>query len=206
MSDILDQFERIPGPQKLLILIGLMGGIALAFYFIIWTSQNEEIANAYSDIEAAFERQARLLADAENIERLRAEVEQLCQWQQVFMERLPSERGISQLLRSIQQQSQLTGVEISSSRIGADARGQQYTTVPLTIQMTGTYDEVSEFFYFLGRQPRIVNVRNIRLTAARGRRTASADGTSAGTPLNVTFNLATYYTDPGSVQGVEACN
>ena len=36
--------------------------------------------------------------------------------------------------------------------------GPNYTTVRVRVELKGTYDEVADFFYFIGRQQRIVNV------------------------------------------------
>lgn len=203
MSELLDQFERISVANKIAILIFLMVAIFIAFYFIVYSGQQDDISRAQRTLDQERQRLAELVAEAEDIERLRTEVAQLCDWQQVFMERLPPERGVSSLLRSLQQQAQVTGLNIEQSQIQADVSGPNYTTVPVTLNLVGTYDQVSDFFDYIGRQPRIMNVRNIALSpAGAGRRHAET-----GAPLlSVACNLATYYSDPARSQGVEACN
>lgn len=204
MSEILDQFDRIPGPQKLALLLLVAVGIFVAFYFIVYSGQQEDIDRAKSRLERQYARQAELMAEADDIERVRAEVAQQCEWQQVFVERLPIGPQIEPLLVTLQQQAQIAAVSLEVQDISGASSGRDYMTIPMAINVQGTYDQISDFFYGLSRQPRIMNIRNINL--ARSASTRGRADEAGGPILRAQFNLATYYTDPESTQGVEACN
>lgn len=201
MGDFLDQFERIPLAQKLLLLIALLAGVGVAFYFIVYTDQQESIANAQRQVSQLNNRQAELRAQIDDIDRVRDEVTQLCRRQQAFMERLPSEPGIGSIIRMVEQQAELAGLRLTNQTLEAERRRSNYTEIPLRLDIEGTWDELTNFFYFLGRQPRIVNVRDIQLSQRGG---ALRDGRSP--ILRATCNVSTYYAGADQGLGGESCD
>ena len=97
--------------------------------------------------------------------------------------------------------------------------GPNYTTVRVRVELKGTYDEVADFFYFIGRQQRIVNVGDIELkvvewvnpwrtteTSGRGIEAFALDRDEIGPPeLEVGCTLRTYYTNAADFGGGEIC-
>lgn len=221
MSDFLDQFDKVPLSQKLLLQILLMLGIFVAYFFVFQTKIEEEIDREHNRARTLSDQRAELHAGTDDIERIREDIRELCERQETFLEKLPPREEVPSLLQSINQQAELTGLVIQTFQRNANVPGANYTTIPVAMELEGTYDQISDFFYFIGRQQRIVNVSNIsldlpqrgggwRLTEGQ----ASADeldwflatGAELGPPtLSVSCTLKTYFADAAAITGGEAC-
>lgn len=221
MGDFLDQFDKIPLSQKLLLLVLLMLGIFLAYFFKFQQSVESDIEGQTNRIQTLSQQKAELNASGDEIAHIREEIAGLCERQESFLEKLPPREDIPALLQSINQQAQLTGLAIETFERGHNVPGPNYTTIKVAVELEGTYDQISDFFYFMGRQQRIVNVSDItlrlppqgggwRLTEGR----ASADeldwflatGEDIGAPtLTVDCTLNTYFADASAVAGGSAC-
>lgn len=221
MSDFLDQFDKVPISQKLLLQILLMLGIFVAYFFVFQSKIEDEIEVQQNRARTLSDQRAELHAGTDDIERIQEDIRELCQRQESFLEKLPPREEVPSLLQSINQQAELTGLVIQTFQRNANVPGPNYTTIPVTMALEGTYDQISDFFYFIGRQQRIVNVSDIALTMDTGgggwRLTegrASADeldwflatDEEIGPPtLSVDCTLKTYFADASDISGGDAC-
>lgn len=221
MSDFLDQFDKVPLSQKLLLQILLMLGIFVAYFFSFQTPIEESIDTQRNRARTLSDQRAELHAGTDDIERIREDIRELCERQETFPEKLPPREEVPSLLQSINQQAELTGLVIQTFQRNANVPGNNYTTIPVAMELQGSYDQISDFFYFIGRQQRIVNVSNISLelpargggwTLTEGRASADeldwflATGRDLGPPtLSVRCTLKTYFADADRITGGAAC-
>lgn len=221
MGEFLDQFDKVPVSQKVLLLLLLALGIFVAFYLLLYSSIEEEIEQATNRVTELSESRAALVANASDIERIRADIRELCARQETFMEKLPPRAEIPSLLQSIHQQASLVGLEITEFRREEDIPDISYTRIPVAMSLKGTYDQVTDFFFFIGRQQRIVNVSDIELGIERGPVWIIAGGAAAGAgdlppelqeqaqlgppELVVSCTVSTYYASGAGSDGTEIC-
>lgn len=219
MGEFLEQLDKVPNSQKVLLLLLMVAGVFVGFYLLVYSPLVEEIQAAEGRTQELNRTRAELLANSDDVERIRADISELCQRQESFMERLPPRAEIPSLLQSIHQQAQFVGLSIERFERRDDVPGVSYTRIPVSMDVKGTYDQVSDFFYFIGRQQRIVNVSNISLSyveAANPWRTTARDNRQLpefmrrravqGPPvLTVRCEISTYYADAAATAGGEAC-
>ncbi len=221
MSDFLDQFDKVPLSQKLLLLVLLMLGIFVAYFFMFQSKIEESIQQAENRVSELSTQRAELHAGADEITRIREEIVHLCERQETFLEKLPPREEVPSLLQTIAQQARLTGLLVKVFERSTNVPGANYTTIPVQMKFEGSYDQVSDFFYFIGRQQRIVNVSDISLTiqstASPWRLTEGAvnademDWFNAGSQdvgppaLTVECTLRTYFADASATRGGAAC-
>ena len=77
--------------------------------------------------------------------------------------KLPKSAEIPSLLQRIHNQAKTAGLEIQRFERRNDAPQDFYVEIPVAMELSGTYDELANFFYYVGRMTRIVNVRGISL-------------------------------------------
>jgi type IV pilus assembly protein PilO len=223
MSDFLDQFDKVPNSQKLLLLVLLMFGIGVGYFFLFQSEIEAQIEAERDRYEMLSNQSAQLRAGAHDIDRIRGEIEDLCERQSTFLEKLPPAEEIPSLLQSINQQAELTGLAIQVFERKMVVPGPNYSTIPVELKLEGTYDQISDFFYFIGSAQRIVNVSEISLramdggaanwTVRGGGHVEDGDegwfydtGDGPGAPrLDVECTLRTYFADTSAVAGGEAC-
>jgi type IV pilus assembly protein PilO len=221
MGEFLEQLDRIPTSQKILLLLLLSAGVVVAFYLLVYSALEDSIAQTQQRISQTQDQRAEMKAQSNDISRLKGEIE------------------VGTLLQSIHQQAQLVGLQIERFEHDDEVPSANYTTIPVKMNIRGTYDQVADFYYFIGRQQRIVNVKNISLSADKGgassgsmvegvigaatsalsggAATARTDGAMNEPPapvqnanprvprLAVSFEVQTYYADISTQTGGKAC-
>ena len=96
MSDFLDQFDKVPNSQKLLLLVLLMFGIGVGYFFLFQSEIEEQIEQERNRYTTLSNQSAQLRAGADDIDRIRAEIQELCERQSTFLEK-PVSHGIFRL-------------------------------------------------------------------------------------------------------------
>ncbi len=168
MGEFLEQLDRIPTSQKILLLLLLSAGVVVAFYLLVYSGLEDTIAQTQQRISQTQDQRAEMKAQSNDISRLKGEIKGLCEKQSTFLEKLPPRAEVGTLLQSIHQQAQLVGLQIERFEHDAEVPSPNYTTIPVKMNIRGTYDQIADFYYFIGRQQRIVNVKNISLTSDKG--------------------------------------
>jgi len=163
MGDLLDQLDKTTPVQRLLLLVLLLLGIGVGYFMIYYSATQEELTQAESQQRDLSDRRASLASQAQDIDAIRRDIQELCARRAAFLEKLPPTEEIPSLLTAVNQQAQLTGLTISTFTRGTNVPGPRYATIPVNIELKGTYDQVADFFYFVGRQQRIVNIADISM-------------------------------------------
>lgn len=185
MGDLVETFNKIPGPQRLLILLLVMILLGVLFYLFGWSSLED-------DIKAQKDRRLALLTQETDIKRkvanrdeIMGELDDLKTRKQQVEKVLPASAEISKLLQKIYGQAKIVGLEIKRFEPGNESIKKLYAEIPVSIEVRGTYDQIADFFFYVGKMERIVNIKNISIERLSG----GAYGTG---PLRVTCDAITY--------------
>jgi type IV pilus assembly protein PilO len=185
MNDFIDKFNQVPMAQKVLLLIILLVGMAAGFWFLVYTPIQDDIERSKNQLSKLEQEQARLERLKEDQARMRAKVAELQQELLIAREKLPETAEIPSLLQRIHNQAKTAGLEIQNFQ-RLESRPQQfYLEIPVSMELTGTFDELANFFYYMGRMTRIVNVKNLAMKR-------KADGLNQNGDLAVTAQATTF--------------
>ncbi len=221
MGDLLGRFDKFPVAQKVLLLLLAMAGMFVAFYLLLYNPLMDEIRQQRNEVDTLRNQAAELQANTAEEAILRQQIAELCQRRESFMERLPPAAEIPSLLQSIHQKAMQSSLEIDSFTRQEDVPELNYTRIPVSMEVRGSFDQIADFFYFLGRQQRIVNVSDISLRMTNERSTwRLTEGNSSralpdfmrdprllGPPrLRVAYQISTYYADSSSAGGSDICS
>lgn len=114
---------------------------------------------------------------------------------------LPEQREITMVLQNVQDRAR--GHFLSLRRFTPKDEVQQdfYTGKPVEVEVTGTYNDVGQFFAQLAAYQRIVSITDFKVeklgTAAAGQ---NAQNTQDGKTVNAQFLLTAYYISPEKMQ------
>jgi type IV pilus assembly protein PilO len=168
MSGLLETLNRISSAQKVLILLLLMIAIGILFYVVIYSSLE-------TDIEAAKVTKNTLLTEETNIKRkvanredLEASLVDLRTRKEKIEKVLPHKAEIPKLLQKIYGQAKIVGLKIKRFEPNNEHQQDLYTEIPVSIALEGSYDQTADFFYYVGRMERIVNIKEISMERSSG--------------------------------------
>jgi type IV pilus assembly protein PilO len=185
MEDFIDKFNSVPLGQKVLVFILVMVLIAVGFWMLVYTPIQEDIDQANNKLNDLEQEKQRLEQLKRNQEKMSQKIADLQQELLIAREKLPASAEIPSLLQRIHNQAKTAGLEITTFQREDEVPRQYYIEIPVSMELEGTFDELANFFYYVGRMTRIVNVTDIGL-----KRTASGLEEEGG--LKVTAQATTF--------------
>ena len=152
----------------------LLGGSAaaallfvLGFLLVVNPARNQA-ADLQADVEAMNESNVRLAAKVEQLKQQSAEVPSKLAEIEEVKKKLPSEVKQPELVRSIEQEAQSAGVDLTgitpATPTSLDGTGTQIVVLPMAITAKGRYANVKTFVDNLERQDRAFLINSVAVT------------------------------------------
>lgn len=168
MGDLLDNFNKIPTPQRILIMLLVAILLSVVFYFLFYQEVEGEIDRERTRKQELLTQETDIKRKVANKEEIMGELDDLKSRKEKVEKVLPRKAEIPSLLQKIYGQAKIVGLEIKSFEPRDEAPQKLYTEIPVSMELRGTYDQVADFFYYVGRMERIVNVKNISMEREGG--------------------------------------
>ena len=166
MGEQFDKFLAVPTSQKVALLVLLMGGMGAAWYFMFFEQTMTDIAAETRKTPQLNKERQDLKTKLEKLAEAEARIEELKKKRQEMQQRLPEDAEIADLLNRIHQQAKYVGLDIARFARGETVPEQLYARIPVTMILKGTFSQITQFFYSLGKLTRLVNVEDIALAVA----------------------------------------
>ena len=179
---VFDSLVNAPKPQKIVAGVFGLAVIGAAGYFLL-LSPLEGRVSALRAQSSSLERElVQSRAMVANLVRYRREAGELEARLNLLKERLPTDKEMPTLYRTLSDAGTQAGLGISLFQPRDPSTKDYYNEIPITVTAKGTYHEVGAFFERLARLSRVVNVTDFRLSALTRQRV----------PLRAEMTLATY--------------
>ncbi len=163
MNELVDKFNAVPTTQRLVGLIVAVLAILGIFWFAFYSPTLTDIKNQKQRVDA-LQREKQSLAEFKRRKaKVLAELESLSSQLTEAQDKLPKDAEIPSLLQRIHNQAKTAGLEIKRFQRKPDAAKDFYVEIPVEMELAGTYDNLADFFYYIGRMTRIVNVSDISM-------------------------------------------
>lgn len=185
MNNFIAKFSKIPLGQRILFLTLIILGLGVAYALVLYQPLLDEIDATNQELRNLNQEQEKLEQLKANQNEIKAKLAKLDRQLIIAKEKLPDNAEVPSLLQRIHNQAKTAGLEINKFKREPDRSKDYYMEIPVSMELVGTYDELANFFYYVGRMTRIVNVSEIGLN-----RTGSdlqPDGNLKVTALAVTF-------------------
>ena len=201
MGEFFDKFSRVPISQKLLLLMLLMAGVFFAFYMLVYSPLEEEIGEL-RDTQTSLEREeAQFEAYQARLRDLEELVREESERRERFQMDLPTRARIPELLdelyhlaSGVETSSRGTEFEIRNVRPAGTQRATNYTRIPLSLRVTGTYEQVLAYCWKLATEmERIVHILSISISLS-----GSGGRSDNQVPLlNVSMEIESFFRPEG---------
>jgi len=159
----------------------IMGAIVIVFilllaYIFIFSDTNERISKLKKEEETLKQSYIEKSAAAANLDKLKAELDQINSLFQVLLKQLPTTSEIPNLIQELNENAGKNGLTMesitpaqvtqtqSSNNGSKDIEGQQLIqTLPYRITLRGNYNQITQFVRDIGKLSRIVTINSIVL-------------------------------------------
>lgn len=184
VEDLAERLREQPLQNKIAILILLVAVISAVYWYFFWSPKSEELTRASSRLRQLEKQVSEYEAIAAELPKFEKENERLNREFELAARKLPKEKEIPALIDGVYS-------EISASNLDSiifAPKGQVpkdiYAEIPVEMEVVGSYYDLADFFDRISRLPRIVNVRDLKLTRNELR--------GGNVKLNAKFNVVTF--------------
>ncbi len=165
----LEQLRTVSLAQKLALLMIVVVGIGVAFYYYIATPKNVEIARLQEEVAKLDTEVQATTIKVQHLDELVAASEQLEKELAKKKERLPPQEEAVMLLKQLSDLGIRLGLDIKLWKPGnqADDPSRLFVRMPVSVEVAGGYHTAAMFFDRINKLPRIINVSDLRMGSSR---------------------------------------
>ena len=167
------KLSKLSKAQKLLIAVAILGALWGCFVWFLYMPQTEQITKLRGDLDSAKTKLARLKNVEKNLRAFKKKYRDTELKFKQALKLLPDKHEIPTLLSSISNLGAQSGLEFLLFQPQKEVNRNFYAEIPLKIEVTGPYHNVATFFDKVSRLSRIVNIGNLKMTAAKAAKTKS---------------------------------
>jgi type IV pilus assembly protein PilO len=166
-QDILNTITKAPLSQKVAGLGLVVGLITAGNWYLLVDPVQQQITRQQSALRQLEDELIQKQSIANNLAQFKHEKEVLERRLQQALTELPNEANIDELIRSLAEVGNKSGLTINDIAPQPEVRQSFYASIPIVMAVTGNYHEIAVFLDALSKLARIVNVTNIKMSGPR---------------------------------------
>jgi type IV pilus assembly protein PilO len=152
-----------PFAPKMVILAALFIGLLVVAWFVGWSGQIDDLnIKRQKEVELKDEWLAKK-RQAVNLDEYRKQLAEIDRSFGDLLKQLPNKAEMDGMIVDISQAALTRGLKQELFRPGAETRQEFYAAMPITLTLTGKYNEMGAFVADIAKLPRIVTLNNIKL-------------------------------------------
>ena len=156
--------SKLSQPVKFAVGAAIMVIVAAVYYVVLHTEIGAKIDSAKrrkaeldNQLATARQSQASYFQDRDRLVMLQ-------QRQRELNKVLPAETEAAAFLSSLQQVSNVSGIDLKAWQPQEEQTQAFFAKVPMRLEITGRFHQLAKFVYEVGKLDRIINVENIELS------------------------------------------
>jgi type IV pilus assembly protein PilO len=160
-----DPIVNAPKPQK--IVLGVFGVVIIgaASYFLLLSPLDASLAQLRAQNASLGDEVVKARAMVADIVRTRREMAELEVKIAILKDRLPTERELPTLYRTLHDAGTQAGLGVALFQPREGQIKDYYVEIPIAVNAEGSYHQLGEFLERLARLPRVVTLREMRLAS-----------------------------------------
>jgi type IV pilus assembly protein PilO len=182
-QDVVNQINKAPLGTKLGVVGLLVAGITAANWFLVVSPMFVEIAQKQETQRKLEDDLIQKQSIANNLAQFKQEKEILERKLQQALQELPNEANIGELISSLSEVGNKSGLTIDSIEPRPEVRQGFYASIPVGMAVTGNYHQIGVFLDSVSKLARIVNVGRLSISGSSsskslGKLTATYEATA----------------------------
>jgi type IV pilus assembly protein PilO len=161
MNKLIERVVKLPVGTKLAVVVLAVLAVTGLNYFMAIGALEKQIDNNVAMLKKLDDDLIEKKVIADNLNQFRRDREILERRLAEALTELPASRDIDELLRQLNDVGKKSGLEIVSLEPGRETPHTFYASIPIKMQVAGSYHEIAVFFESVSKLRRIVNVTNL---------------------------------------------
>lgn len=181
---MLDRILALPFNQRLLVYSGTAILLVILYAFTLYLPRSTQISQKREKIQALEEEKTKLQASLKDIDKTKAEIQEVEGLFNQAKAQLPEQKEIPELLKQVSNLGQDSGLEVILFRQKSEVLRDLYAEVPVEMSVRGGYHQVALFFDKVRALDRIVNVSDTTIK--------NPQAVGGQMQIDATFSATTY--------------
>jgi type IV pilus assembly protein PilO len=182
----LEPLVGAPRWQKMVLGVIGLAILTAGAYFLLLSPLEIRVGGLRAQRESLERELIAAQAAANEVNRIRREIAELTAKLDVLKDRLPTEKEMPGLFRTVTDAAYQAGLQVALFQPREGKVRDYYVEIPISVTAESGYHQLGEFFEKVARLPRLVNVAEIKVSGL----------TKSRTPLRAELTLATYQYRP----------
>lgn len=145
---------------RIIILLLLLCAIVLAGWFLLWSDQIDSLESKKKEEEKLKQEYLDKKKQAVNLDLYKQQLNEIDQTFGALLKQLPNKSEMEALLTEINQSGLGRGLQFESFVPGQEQIKDFYAELPITVKLTGNYNDFGTFASDIAKLPRIVTLNN----------------------------------------------
>jgi type IV pilus assembly protein PilO len=167
-----EKVEKLSRVQRVAISAAIFGLIAGGFIYFLYWPKLDQINRLNTQLEKLEKKLETAKRNAKDLKKFQAKMKEAEAQFRMAMKKLPEKEEIPSLLSSISESGQQVGLEFLLFEPKAEKKKEFYAEIPVAMNIKGDYHNLALFFDQIARLSRIVNIKNIQISNAKGKNTS----------------------------------
>ena len=184
--------------------LAAFGGVALlvygAFYYFVTSSTRAETAEVEAQVVQLQSANAGAQIASQRLNEFKANYERAQADYEDLKALLPEQRELTTVLANVQDKAR-GKLTLRKFTPKDDEQQDMYAAKPVEIEVTGTYNQIGQFFSQMASYQRIVSITDFKVTKLKD---ALVKDKRDGKTVNAVFMLKAYYAAPEKLQPAPA--
>lgn len=180
IEPLIDKIGELTRIQRYLIYCGSLFVLIAVFVYTLYLPNQKKISELSDKHDKLTQQLQSTRKKALLLPGLKKKMEEATVQFQIVKKTLPEKEDIPSLLTSISQAGRDSGLDFLLFKPNAEIYKGFYAEIPVSIKVVGNYHNLAMFFDKVASFPRIVNIRDIKLSSGKK------------SELNISCNAVTY--------------
>ena len=180
--------------------LAMFGGVAIllyvAFWYFVTSGTRTETAEIETKVESLQQANAKAQIAAQRLNEFKALYQSTQANYEDLKALLPEQRELTMVLQGIQDRAR-GRLSMRSFKPKEDVQQDFYSGKPIDVEVSGTYNNVGQFFAQMASYQRIVSITDFKIMRLKGNRLKDA---AEGRTVDAQFLLTAYYVSPEKLQ------
>jgi type IV pilus assembly protein PilO len=187
IEPFLEKVENLSKVQRIIISALVFVLILAVFGYFFYWPKFEKIGNLAKELTKLEGKLATAKRNAADLKKFQARMKEAEAQFNMAMKKLPEKEEIPSLLTSISDAGQAVGLEFLLFQPKNEKKKEFYAEIPVSMSLRGDYHNLAIFFDQVARLNRIVNIENISMNRAKGKKKSLGELTAKCTAVTYKF-------------------
>lgn len=152
-----------PWPAKFIAFFVMFSVVVVAGALLLWQEQLDTLGKVRQEEEQLKETFLIKKRQAINLDLIKKQLEETKESLGALLKQLPNKSEMDALLTDINQAGLGRGLQFELFKPGSESVNGSFAEQPITIKVTGNYDDIGKFASDIAMLPRIVTLNNISI-------------------------------------------